>query len=377
MSQEGVRGRGGEQGSISGRQFAWMLVAIVTATGSAFLPTQLIRLSGQDSWIAIWLAWAAEILLATLYAWMGRRFPGETMVQYAATSLGRWIGRPLAFQYPLYFFLTAAMLLRSNAHLVTALFLPGTPEVVIASVIAAVASFGAVSGLEVLGRVAEVLVPLFAVGISMVMLLAVPRLNPALLRPVLEQGWGRPLAGVPLALGFLGICIVMGMFQAYQRKPEQALPAKAFAATVGSLILTSATLSVIALLGPDVAGATLFPQLAISREISIADFLERLDVVWMMIHVGAGFLAIGVLLWAAALGTAQTFGLPQYRHLVLPLAVLAVPLAMRFFRNNALLLTFAGMIYPLITIGVGVGLHLAMALVTVLRSPKAQAGAPR
>ncbi|HLN61014.1 MAG TPA: GerAB/ArcD/ProY family transporter [Symbiobacteriaceae bacterium] len=247
------------------------------------------------------------------------------------------------------------MVLRAQAHLVSILFLPAIPELIVAAAIAGVAALAARSGLEVLGRTAEVLV------------LAAPRLDPRSLKPVLEQGWGRPLAGTPLALGYLGICMVMGMFQAYQNHPAKAVHAKLFAAVLGSVLLTGSTLGVIALLGPDVAGATLFPELSMSREISIADFLERLDSVWMMIHVGAGFLTVGVLLWAAALGTAQTFGLPQYRQLVVPLALLAVPLSMWLFRNSAALITFARGPYPWITIGVLLDLQLAVALVTLLR----------
>lgn len=367
MGQDAGKGHGGERGHISGGQFGWMLVAMITATSSTFAPTELIRLTGQDSWMTIWLAWAADVILAALYAWIGLRFPGQTMVEYAATSLGRWVGRPLAFQYPLYFFLTAIMVLRAQAHLVTVLFLPGTPGVVIAASIAGVAAFAALSGLEVLGRAAEVLVPLFVIGGAAVLVLAAPRLDPQWLKPVLEQGWGRPLTGVPYALGYLGICMMMGMFQAYQNKPEQAVLAKLFGLTVGSIVLTGSTLAVIALVGPDVAGASLFPELAVSREISIADFLERLDSIWMMIHVGAGFLTVGALLWGAALGTAQTFGLPEYRRLVVPLALLAVPLAILFFRNTAVLISFARGMYPWITIAVLLDLQVPVALVTLLR----------
>jgi hypothetical protein len=210
--------------------------------------------------------------------------------------------------------------------MISSLFLPDTPSMVIAGSILVVAVYGARAGLETVARAAEVLAPFFVVAVTLGVLLVGPRLRVDFVAPPLAGGVMPPLAGVPLALSFLAICIIMGTFQAYQNEPHRAWYAKTVAVTTGSAMIAVLTMTAIALLGPGAAGSANFPDLAIAKVITIGEFVERVELVWIMITVGAAVLSLTILLWNAATGIAGVFGAKGYRSLVLPLASLMLPL---------------------------------------------------
>jgi hypothetical protein len=181
-----------------------------------------------------------------------------------------------------------------------------------------------------------------------------------------------PLAGVPLALSFLAICIIMGTFQAYQNEPHRAWYAKTVAVTTGSAMITVLTMTAIALLGPGAAGSANFPDLAIAKVITIGEFVERVELVWIMITVGAAVLSLTILLWNAATGVAGVFGAKGYRSLVLPLAGLMLPLALTMFDGQVDEAAFIKRIFPIYALTVEAGLEILDWLVALVRGKRGQ-----
>lgn len=365
-----------ERGQISTRQFALMLIAVIVSFTAAVVPSLVLQISKADGWLTVAVAWALDVALAVIYAHMGLRFPGKTFVEYATSGLGRWIGKPVGLMFPLFFLFVSAMLLYGLSSMLTSIFLPGTPVEAIAGAALVVVAYGARGGLEVLARASEVLVPFFVAILTLIMVVDLRYFQPGYLRPVLEHGPVPALQGVPLTLSFLAICIIMGMFQAYQNEPHRAWFAKFTGVSTGGLLIAGMVVVSAGVFGAEAAGSSRYPDLALARMVTLGEFVERMEPAWVATAVGAGVLSIAILLWAAALGVAQTLGLREYQPLVLPLAGLVLPLSLVFFANQSDHDAFARTIFPFYALTVEAGLAILIWLASLVRGKRGEGQSP-
>jgi spore germination protein KB len=366
-----------EEGRINTSQFAWMLLAIFTSATGTAVPHLLLETARRDGWIAVLVAGGMDGAISLIYAYMGLRFPGETFVEYASTILGPWLGKPVGLMHPLFFFLVGATQLRAIADLMGTIFLRGTPLAVIGLVCILTAAYAARHGLEVTARTAMVLGPVFVLSAALIVLLVAPRVHAEQLQPVLENGLGPVLQGVPLTLSYIAICVMMGMFQAYQHKPRQAWIAKFSSLAAGAVMLSGIMLLAVTVIGADVAKESRYPDLEVARMISMFDFVERMEAFWVVVSMGSSILALALLLWASALGLAQTFGLREYRPLVFPLAFLMLPLSLVLFESAAQRTEFIRSSFPLYALLVEGGLEILLWLAALLLGRRGIAGGSR
>jgi len=82
--------------------------------------------------------------------------------------------------------------------------------------------------------------------------------------------------------------------------------------------LTITMLINISVLGVDLTARSQFPLLSTVQSIQVADFLERLDVFFMLALVIGGFIKISVLLYAAVIGTANLFKIKSPSRTFIP-----------------------------------------------------------
>lgn len=356
-----------DQGQISTYQLTLILFCIITSFSGTFVPSLLLQEAGADSWIAVVAAWLLDLLLAVVYAHMGLRFPGKSFVEYATSSLGRWVGKPVGFMFPLYFLFISALLLRAISAIMVSLYLPGTPPLAISIGAILVVAYGARGGLEVVARAAEVMSPIFVIVAVVVLAFAYNLAKPEYLPPLLESGIMPVLSAVPLVLSFVGICITMGMLQAYQDDPRKVWLAKFVALTTGCAIMIGTIVLAAAVLSPGAAADVRYPDLALARLVAIGEFFERLEALWVVVAIGASVLTMAILTWAGALGIAQTFGLKESRPLVFPLAGLLLPFSQVLGANQVELARFLKRHFPLYAITVEAGLAILIWAVALLR----------
>lgn len=80
----------------------------------------------------------------------------------------------------------------------------------------------------------------------------------------------------------------------------------------------------IAALGIDFIKRTPFPLLSTISKIQIADFIERLDVLFMLYLIIGGFFKITLYLYAAIAGTADIFQFKEQRKLSFPIGIIVL-----------------------------------------------------
>jgi len=100
--------------------------------------------------------------------------------------------------------------------------------------------------------------------------------------------------------------------------------------------------------------------------IDIGEIIQRVEIIWMIIAIGAGIMTIANLIWAFCIGISQIAGLSTYKPIVFPSALIAFVLSVISFDSNVELLNFGFYAYPFIGVFVESGLELFLFIMAIV-----------
>ena len=355
-----------EAGIINTKQYTWMLFVIITSFTAIQIPGLVIFQAGRDAWLSVIAAWFIDVMLALVYAYMGIRFPGENPVQYSSTILGKFLGKVAGLLFILFYLVVSTILMRGLSMQIINILLPQTPNEVILLGAFMVTAYIVRKGIEVNARICEIFGPLYLGSIIISFLLSLPFSHLIRLKPQLDQGFYPFLSGTPLILSFIGICVSMGWYSAVCNRPENGFLAKFSAVSMGLVMVNILVLICTGVFGAEQAGNMVNPGLQLTRLIHISTYFERMEVVWIVIAIGAGIMTAVNALWIFSLGIAQIVGLNTYKPLVYPVALIAFLLSVTSFPNNTVYLNFIFYVFPIIGILVESGLELFLFLTALI-----------
>lgn len=358
---------------ITSNQVVWMLFSIITSFTALQVPGILIFHAGRDSWLSVVIAWLLDTLLALVYAYMAIRFPGQNFVQYSITILGNFFGRILGILFPVFFLMTAAILMRSIGILVNTIILPFTPkEVVILSGFIIVA-YAVKKGIETTARASEILGPIYFISFILLFILVSPFVKLNNLKPQLVSSPFTIFSGAVFILSFIGICIMMGMYIPISNHTEDGFKTKFIAVSLGGTVISLLSIFSIGLFGSTHAGNKVNPGLMLTRMIQLGSQIDRIDIIWIIIAIEAGVMTTINLIWAASLGLSQAIGLESEKNIIYPVILVAAALGICSFDSSLQLFNFAYYVFPFIGFSVETGLEMflfIMALILKKRGSK-------
>lgn len=287
----------------------------------------------QDAWLSVLLSYGATAVLVGALALLGRRFPRETFTRYSIRLLGPWLGRGAALAYLWLFLFFAALEARIYGEVIITGFLPETPLVFVVGSMVFAAAVAAYAGVEVIGRVADIIFPLFLIAVVLTLLLPLPAAEFANLAPALARGWGPALRGAltPTALA-VQFTVIAFLAPALDR-PDKAVSRVLAAVACSFLVLLAALVTVVSVLGAEDGARSVYPVLRMVRSVRISAFLERVESLTVFAWGLGVFAGLAVYLYAGAIGVAHFFGLKRYRPLVPPMTVIWVVLAVHILED--------------------------------------------
>jgi spore germination protein KB len=358
--------------NISTNQFVWMLFIIITSFTAMQVPGLLIFHAGRDAWLSVIIAWFLDVLIAILYAYMGIRFPGQNFVQYSITILGKYWGKVIGLMFPLFFLMLASLLMRAISIGIGSMVLPNTPAIVVLSSSYILIAFAVKRGIEVIARACEVLGPIYLISLILLFIFVTPSVKINRLKPMVIDGFYPVFSGGIFILTFIGICIMMGMYIPISKHPEKGFLAKFIAVSLGASVVSILVAFCVGVFGAEQAGNMRNPGLQLSKMINIRNVIDRLEIAWYIIAIGAGIMTSISLIWAFSLGISQIIGLSSYKSLVYPATLLSLVLSVISFNSNIEVLNFTFYAYPFIGILVETGIEMflfIMAIVLKKRGP--------
>ncbi|HQD06549.1 MAG TPA: endospore germination permease [Bacillota bacterium] len=316
---------------ISHRQLFFIIYIMRTFVVISYMPTLTSGEALQDAWLSTLVALLFALPQVWLIAAMGAGFPGETVFQYGPRLLGPWLGRLVTIPFLWHFLWIASLELRLYAEVVATAFMVETPIIVVVLSMVIVAAVAAAAGIEVVGRLVDLLFPLFLLTIVFALIFPLIKADFANLLPVLDRGWGPVLSSTIIPTVMTSQIMVLLVIMSSLNRPQ-----KFVAKALGALALSYTTLLVgvilvISTLGAEEGARSLFPFFRMVRSISVGGFLQRVEAL-NIIPWGLGiYIALSVNLWSGSRGVQQILNLKGYRPLIPPMAVIWVILSIHGF----------------------------------------------
>ncbi|MHB9143962.1 MAG: GerAB/ArcD/ProY family transporter [Symbiobacteriia bacterium] len=353
-----------EQGRVAPGQVWLLIVGFMVGTAILY---PVAPAAGRDAWLAVPLGGLLGLLLALVYTSLLARFPGLTVVEIAARTLGRWLGGAVGFLFSLFALHTAGLILRTSWEFLATTIFKLTPPSVTAVTLTLLIWYATRGGLEVIARTAQVLVPLGIVVPTLVSLSIVGEVHVKNLLPVLEHGWIPVIHGSLQVLSIPAAQVMLfTMVLPYMRPAAAGRRVVLSAIVITTLLGALVVLRYLAMFGPLAMHLT-FPAFSAVSALNMANFLQGLEGAMVVVWIAATFVKTTVSFYAGVLGLAQSLGLRDYRPLTGPLAVSILIQSFWAYPNSTVMASFLKTAWVPYSLTFEAALPLLLLVVALLR----------
>lgn len=316
----------------------WQLVLLLfvsrTVLEIANMPAISSGEAGRDAWLSSALAGLLGLFVVYYLAALARRHPDESVFEYAIGLLGPVFGRLVTLPFLWTFLHYSAFALREYGEVIVTAVLPRTPIVFVMGTMIFVCTLAVRTGLESIGRSAEILVPLFLAGIVTVVILSLSNARWDLLFPIISDGPIPLIRGSIVDSSPLVFFVVILVLYPNLSEKRHAVACAIGAALMSAVLISATTMTAMAVFGAAEAQRLRFPFISLARLVHLAEFVERTEVLPMAAWGFGLFLEVSTVYWAGAVGMAQWLGLKDYRRLTLPMGALVLTLSMVLFPHT-------------------------------------------
>ncbi|WP_178022254.1 endospore germination permease [uncultured Paenibacillus sp.] len=329
--------------------------------------------AGHDAWIGSLAALLFGLCMISVFTALRRMNPGLTLVEWFPAQLGRWIGTPIAFLYPLLYLYLTGRIIADIRDMVSTTLLPGTPLIVITGVFACIVAYCCYGGIELLARMGEFILPIVILMFltETVLLVGSSVLHLHHVQPVLDKGW-ESIWKVVYPGGITqtyGETITLAMFWP-DVKNQGKITKITMLATLLSGFLIAAFDFLAALVYGDLYSRFLYPLYTLLSVISVGNFIENLQMFGVLYFFATALLKSALNLLTALQGIQILTKAQDYRMMIIPAAILVLVLGLTMSENIAehIYLHHFKILVPYIWFPMVVVLPIILLLVTWIRT---------
>lgn len=298
---------------ITGHQF--LSIMLLFPFGSAVL-FYLVPEVKQNIWIALLCYAVFDLLFQFMYTNLYKNYPGDTLVTYMPKVYGKFLGSILAMAYILYFLYISGRVLRDFLELIQTFTLTRTPLIETGFLLTLSITYAVYKGLENIASLAETFIIIILVSLILLWILIFFTgniLDPSRLLPIAEDGLLKVLkTSFPLLSFPYGELVIMTMFYPYVISQNKIRKICFFSAIFEGVILSLNNILFILSLGVSFASVNNFPLVETLRLVNIGEFLNRLDILFIVLLLECGFFKICISLYASILGSVQLFNIKKH-----------------------------------------------------------------
>ncbi|WHY98360.1 GerAB/ArcD/ProY family transporter [Peribacillus simplex] len=312
-----------EKGKISSLQMAFMMYPTIVATAIIGVPSITAKYAKTDLWLSPIFAALIGYLTVYIAYKLHQLYPKQTVIQFTEKIIGRIPGKIFGFLLLFFYIQNTGLIVRGYAEFIVGSFLVRTPISVIMASMVLLCAFIVRGGIEVLGRAAELFVPVFIFPIFILIILVSTDLEFKNIFPVLADGMMPPIKGAIVPGGWFSEYFLIIFLLPFLTNMKKGMKSGMMSVSVVMMTLIVVNLTVLFVLG-STTSTKLYPLMSVSRYISLADFFEHVESAAMAVWIVGAFVKISVFYYASALGTAQWLNLYDYRPIVWPIGILIV-----------------------------------------------------
>ena len=297
----------------------------------------------NDAWLAILLGGAGGALLMWVYAAIALLNPSKTLVDILKEKLGKVAGNIFAVLYTWHFIHLASLMLRGFGEFICTVTFPETPMVVIIGLFVVVIAYVVNSGIEVIGRLNELLVPLIPLVVLIISLSLITVHDFTASLPILENGMTPVLNAAFSYTTFpFGEIVAFLMLFPHVNKKEKLKKVVLLSAAVSILLGIILFFRDISVLGSDLIARSSYIPHSISLLIPGLNVEPLVDI---NLLIGGG-VKILVCIYAAVRALSQIAGIGDHRKLTGAISTFCVVLSIWVCENVLELFNWAEKVWP-------------------------------
>lgn len=317
-------------------QFGLLIFTLRTAISLVKLdPTVLLHTP------AVWIAEALGFAFGYLPVWMAARAVRliepdwrKGWVGFLRACLGRVAGSAVGWILVFFLLYAAFMNLRAYTDLIATGPMPETPTPAMAFMVMMAVAYAIRMGIEPLARVTEVLMPTAMLLQGILLIMAMKDMDARRLLPLFPTGFLPVLGAALTPAGITSAMFVYVWTLAPHLNRTQALGrAMLGSISMAGMATAVASVAVTAFFGAPQAAARAFPLYGLVRTISVMDFFERSDAIYLVIWTVGTLVTVAVPVHGLVTGLKDLLGLKEYRPLALPTAVIVVAGSQWLYRS--------------------------------------------
>jgi len=318
----------------------------------------------NDAWIAIIIGGTCGALLMLVYAGIALLNPSKTLVEILREKMGKVLGNIVGVLYIWFFIHLASLVLRDFGEFICTVTFPETPMTVLIVIFALGVIYGVNGGVEVMGRLSELLVPVIPAFVLIISVSLITTNDLTAFLPVLENGMGPVLNAaynyVTFPFGETVAFLMLFPYLNMKEKLKKIVLVSAVTMTIINIIIFFRDISV---LGSDLMSrATFVPHLTslLFPGINVDPLLD----INLMIGGGA---KIGVCIYAASKAVSQVAGIDDYTRITRAVGAFCIVLSIWDFDNILGLFSWTEKIWPYYVIPFQIIFPLVLLILSIVK----------
>jgi len=358
---------------LSERQFTMLLVTLLTAPPLINLPHSLVQLSKGDAPFTVIFALIYALAFGKYLVWLSAKYPKKNLFEIHEIVLGRIGGTLINLVLLLHIFFVLLRNVRLFNYFTKVIMLPKTPTEIMLLLFFLVLIFFGLSTIEVSARVSELFFPVQLLAILALPFLLISQFSNFAIEPFFVNRL--PLVGVAglTSCTWFGDIVVMGAFLQMMASKTQLKASFRLGVILSCCILCLFLLMMVLVYGPNITENQVYPSFSLAMQIFITDFLDRVEMFFVIIFFPGYFLNTALVYIAMMLGIATITKSRDYTRISPSFGLLMLLCSLFAFRGLIDLNLFANYGLPVFVIFIE---PLAIPLViiaTVITERKAQA----
>lgn len=305
----------------------FFILLILFEMGTSLVTTFSIS-AGKDAWLAILFGSLLGCLFFLMYYQLYQWFPEDSFTGYVKKILGKKLGTAVGYIYAIAALYISSRVLRVFGEVLLSSTYPETPLVIVHALMILVVIYAVNKGIETIARTAELTIMIVFIlaifGFVLIVLSGVMDIDRIL--PILENGFVPVLKTVvteTMNVPFGEVMIFTIIFP-YLNNNRRMRIIGVGAMLLSGIMIAGTMLINILTLGFHVVEDSGFPLLATIQMISVADFLERLDVLFLIVLFIDVFSKLVLFFYFGLIGLTELFGLESHKQISYPIGMIVL-----------------------------------------------------
>lgn len=291
-------------------------------------PSSITSYAKESSLICAIAGIPLGVLLMLVFLKIHKASANNGFIQFCIKMLGTGMGTGMVCIYLFYFAISASSLIRNVADFVNTQLYPYTPLQIIMLIFTLTTVCSLIQGVEVLGRVSEIMAPIVLVFIIFFLLCLIPKMEinnslPLFSLELKSLAQGSVLSFVYPIGEIIPILLILPFVNSQKHTNRDLLIVTGF----GSFILSMIVMTSLLVAGPFLTQHNFYTTFFLAQKISIGKILERIEALIACAWIIATYIKTVAYMYAFINGLSELFKLKHHRTLILPSSLLIFGLA--------------------------------------------------